>query len=210
MIAIIGVGGTGGYLLDSLIKTAVKEIRIYDLDDFQVHNAYRSPGKLEEHELGKPKVDVYLGRYEGFRHGLKPYKLHVGSDSAAALAGVTFAFVSVDKGSSRSAIFDVLIANKIPFIDVGMGLKRKGDPLTGMLRVTYYPVDRAEVIRAKGYAEMSDPPDNLYRSSIQVAELNALNASLAVVKYKQVRGFYGDSEAMDNYLFDVSDMKVAT
>lgn len=210
VIAIIGVGGTGSYLLDLLVKTAVKEIRIYDLDDFHVHNAYRSPGKLEEHELGKPKTDVYLGRYDGFRHGLKAYKLHVGSDSSAELAGVTFAFVSVDKGSSRSAIFDVLIANKIPFIDVGMGLKRKDDPLTGMLRVTYYPAARADEIRAKGHAEMTDPPDNLYRTSIQVGELNALNACLAVVKYKQVRGFYGDNEAKDNYLFDVSDMKVAT
>ena len=107
-------------------------------------------------------------------------------------------------------MFDVLIAGKIPFIDVGMGLKRKGDPLSGMLRVTYYPVDRAEEVRAKGYAEMSDLADNLYRTNIQIGELNALNACLAVVKYKEVRGFYGNNEPMDNYLFDVSDMKVAS
>ncbi|MBI2512225.1 MAG: ThiF family adenylyltransferase [Opitutae bacterium] len=210
VVAIIGVGGTGAYLLDLLVKTPVKEIRFFDLDDFHVHNAYRSPGRLEEHELGKPKTEVYLRRYEGFRHGLTARQLHVGSDSAAELAGVTFAFVSVDKGSSRSAIFDVLIAGKIPFIDVGMGLKRKGDPLSGMLRVTYYPVDRAEEVRAKGYAEMSDPADNLYRTNIQIGELNALNACLAVVKYKEVRGFYGNNEPMDNYLFDVSDMKIAS
>jgi hypothetical protein len=210
VVAIIGVGGTGGYLLDLLVKTPVKEIRIFDLDDFHVHNAYRSPGKLEEQELGKPKADVYLGRYENFRHGLKAYKLHVGADTVGEFAGVTFAFVSVDKGSSRSGIFDVLIAQKIPFIDVGMGLKRKDDPLTGMLRVTYYPVERAEEIRAKGYAEMSDPADNLYRTNIQIGELNAMNACLAVVKYKEVRGFYGNDEPRDNYLFDVSDMKVAT
>lgn len=208
VIAIIGVGGTGGYLLDLLAKTPVKEIRIFDLDDFHVHNAYRSPGKLEEPELGKSKVDVYYTRYEGFRYGITAHKLHVGSDSAVELSGVTFAFVSVDKGSSRSEIFDVLMANQIPFIDVGMGLKRKGEPLTGMLRVTYYPTERANEVRDKGYAEMSDPADNLYRTNIQIGELNALNACLAVVKYKEVRGFYGNDEPKDNYLFDVSDMKV--
>ena len=210
VIAVIGVGGTGSYLLDLLVKTPVKEIRFFDLDDFQVHNAYRSPGKLDERELGQPKADVYFSRYDGFRHGLKTRRLHVGADSAGELAGVTFAFVSVDKGSSRSEIFDLLIAQKIPFIDVGMGLKRKAAPLTGMLRVTYYPVDRAQEIRARGYAEMSDPPENLYQSNIQVGELNALNASLAVVKYKEVRGFYGNDEPKENYLFDVSDMKVVS
>lgn len=210
VVAIIGVGGTGGHILDLLVKTPVREIRFYDLDDFHVHNAYRSPGRLEESELGRPKADVLYERYEGFRHGLVPHRLHVGADSAAELAGVTFAFVSVDKGSSRSGIFDVLIASKIPFIDVGMGLKRKGDPLTGMLRVTYYPVDRAEEIQAKGYADTSDSDADLYRTNIQIGELNALNACLAVVKYKQTLGFYGNDEPMDNYLFDVADMKIAT
>lgn len=210
VVAIIGVGGTGGYILDLLAKTPVKEIRIFDLDDFHVHNAYRAPGKLDPKELGKPKVEVCLERYSGFRKGLTGYKLHVGPDTLDELNGVTFAFVSVDKGSSRSGIFDALIDQKIPFIDVGMGLKRKGDPLTGMLRITYYPVERAQEIRARNYAEMSDPTENLYRSNIQIGELNAMNACLAVVKYKQVRGFYGEDEAADNYLFDVSDMKVAT
>lgn len=210
VVAVIGAGGTGGYLLDLLVKTPVKEIRVFDLDHFHVHNAYRSPGKLEEHELGKAKVEVYLGRYEGFRHGIKTHRLHVGSDSQAELSGVTFAFVSVDKGSSRSEIFDVLIANKIPFIDVGMGLKRKDGPLTGMLRVTYYPIERAQEVRDKGYAEMADPEDNLYQTNIQIGELNALNACLAVVKFKEIRGFYGNDEPKDNYLFDVSDMKIVT
>lgn len=210
VIAIIGLGGTGSYILDLLSKTDVKEIRLFDLDDFQVHNAYRSPGKLDEAELGKSKVDVYFARYDGFRTGIKPYKLHVGTDTAEVFSGVTFAFVSVDKGSSRSEIFDVLIGQQIPFIDVGMGLKRKGEPLGGMLRVSYYPADNAQEVRSRGYAEMSDPPDNLYRSNIQIAELNALNACLAVVKYKEIRTFYVDAEGKENYLFDVSDMKIVT
>ena len=33
-IAIIGAGGTGGYILDFVAKTPVREIRIFDGDEF--------------------------------------------------------------------------------------------------------------------------------------------------------------------------------
>jgi len=71
VVAVIGLGGTGAYVLDFLIKTPVREIRAFDPDVFHVHNAFRSPGRLDESELGKPKTGVYDGRYNSFRQGLK-------------------------------------------------------------------------------------------------------------------------------------------
>jgi len=49
-IAIIGVGGTGSYVLDLVAKTPVQEIRLFDSDIFLQHNAFRAPGApcLEE------------------------------------------------------------------------------------------------------------------------------------------------------------------
>ena len=46
IVAQIGLGGTGAYLLDFLVKTPVKEVRAFDPDVFHVHNAFRSPGRL--------------------------------------------------------------------------------------------------------------------------------------------------------------------
>lgn len=43
-IAIVGLGGSGSYILDYLAKTPVKEIHLYDGDGFYQHNAFRSPG----------------------------------------------------------------------------------------------------------------------------------------------------------------------
>ena len=43
-IAIIGLGGTGSYLLDFLAKTPVEEIHLFDGDIYLQHNAFRSPG----------------------------------------------------------------------------------------------------------------------------------------------------------------------
>ena len=62
VVAVIGLGGTGAYLLDFLVKTPVREIRAFDRDIFCVHNAFRSPGRLEEAELGLSKAEVYGGR----------------------------------------------------------------------------------------------------------------------------------------------------
>lgn len=105
--------------------TPVREIRAFDPDLFHVHNTFRSPARLDESELGKPKADVYGGRYDNYRHGLKIGRKFIDSSSGGDFEGVTFAFVCVDKGSARAEIFDLLISRSILFIDVGMGLDQK-------------------------------------------------------------------------------------
>src|SRR5260370_5128057 len=59
VIAIIGLGGTGSFLLDFMVKTPVREIRGFDKDKYFVHNAFRSPGKLDQAEIGKTKAEIY-------------------------------------------------------------------------------------------------------------------------------------------------------
>lgn len=206
IVAVIGLGGTGGHLLDGLVKSPVMEIRGFDGDRFHVHTSYRSPGRLDERELGMFKADVYRERYAHFRDGLILKPIYIDETSRGELVGVTFAFVCVDKGSARAAIFALLIELGIPFIDVGMGLKRKNGALGGMLRVTYYPPAEARSMLALGLAELSDAGDDLYRANIQIGELNAINAGLALVRYKQVREFYREDAAYRHLLFAINDL----
>lgn len=207
-VAVIGLGGTGAYLLDLLLRTPVPEVLGFDSDTYHVHTAYRSPGRLYPAELGVGKAKVYQDRYENFRHGLYIQAAHIDESTAHHLDGVTFAFVCVDKGSSRGGIFDVLIARRIPFIDVGMGLNRKHGPLDGMMRATYFSTEDAADMRERGLVELADTEDGLYRSNIQIGELNALNACLALIRYKQIRGFYHDTEAAKHMLFGIGDMHI--
>jgi hypothetical protein len=209
VVAIIGLGGTGAYILDFLVKTAVKEIRAFDFDDFHVHNAFRSPGRVDKEEFSKKKAEIYQQRYDNFRHGLTIKSKFVDASCEDDFNGVTFAFVCVDKGSSRSGIFDLLMSKGIPFIDVGMGLKRKQDSLIGMLRTTYYSSEHAAQVRSKDLAPMSDNPDDIYKTNIQISELNAMNACLAVMKFKQLRGFYQDETPDYHLLFDITDLSIA-
>ena len=207
VIAIIGLGGTGAYVLDFIAKTPVREIRAFDLDPFHVHNAFRSPGRLEPGELGKSKAEVYGCRYEDFRKGLSVTPAFIDASCHDEVDGVTFAFVCVDKGSSRAGIFDLLISKGIPFIDVGMGLNRKRGPINGMLRTTYYSAEHGEEVREKDLAPLSDDPDDIYRANIQISELNALNACLAVIRFKQLRGFYFEEVPYYHLVMEVGDLK---
>ncbi len=208
VVALIGLGGTGAYVLDFLVKTPVREIRAFDLDSFHVHNAFRSPGKLEETELGKAKAEVYHSRYDNFRTGLFVQPKFIDASCADDLKGVTFAFVCIDKGSSRAEIFDLLISKNIPFIDVGMGLHRQRGSLSGQLRTTYYSAEQGQNIRDKDLAPLTDGPDDIYKTNIQIGELNALNASLAVLRFKQLRGFYFEETPWEHLLFDLSDFTI--
>jgi hypothetical protein len=208
VIAVIGLGGTGGYVLDFIVKTPVREIRSFDLDRYHVHNAFRSAGRLDPQEFDRLKTEVYQGRYDNFRHGLKFEPKHLDAKSENELDGVTFAFVCVDKGSSRAAVFDLLICKRIPFIDVGMGLRRKGVALNGMMRTMYVEAGDPRSLRVSGLAETVDHEDDIYRSNIQIGELNALNASLAVIRFKQLRGFYFEETPYFHTLMEIGDLKI--
>ncbi len=205
VVVVIGLGGTGSYLLDLIVKTPVKEIRGFDKDFFYVHNAFRSPGRLQTHELGKHKAAVYQWRYNRFHHNLFVHPKNIDSGSVEDLKGVTFAFVCVDKGEARKEIFDLLFKLNIPFIDVGMGLDRKRGPISGGLRTTFYNVGTADALLPKRLAPMTDDKDDVYRKNIQIAELNALNACIAMIKFKQLRGFYLDEEKYYHLLMSIND-----
>lgn len=206
VVSIIGLGGTGAYILDHIVKSPVREIRGYDHDEYYVHNAYRSPGYLDKSELGLSKADVYQKRYDNFRTGLSLQTKFIDSSCVDDLNGVTFAFVCVDNGFARSEILDLLLEKNIPFIDVGMGLKRKNDTLSGMMRTTYFPVEHAQRVRNKKWVNEIEDPENIYKTNIQISELNALNASLAVIRFKQLRGFYYEEDSCFNTLFNIGSL----
>lgn len=71
-VAIVGLGGTGSYVLDLIAKTPVKEIHIFDGDQFSQHNAFRSPGAPSVEELRKrpSKVAYFKEKYSAMRRGV--------------------------------------------------------------------------------------------------------------------------------------------
>lgn len=190
-IAIIGLGGTGSFVLDFMVKTPVKAIDAYDFDIFAVHNGFRSPGEVPFDDFGKPKIELYRRKYEPFRHRLNLHNKRIGIGDEALFANTTFAFVCIDDGESREEICNMLIGLGIPFIDVGMGIEKEGSGLDGLIRTTLFTKGSSAVAIKEVPFDRRDQ-NNIYRVFVQIAELNALNAAIAVIRYKQLRGFYFD------------------
>jgi hypothetical protein len=106
-----------------------------------------------------------------------------------------FVFLSIDDGTAKRTIVAALEEYGIPFIDVGMGVYESEGSLAGLLRVTTSTPQKREHVREKNRIPFSSSDDeNGYSQNIQIADLNALNAALAVVKWKKLRGFYRDLE----------------
>lgn len=205
-VAIVGLGGTGSYILDLVAKTPVAEIHLFDRDNFQSHNAFRTPGAASLEELNDlPSKVEYLARlYSRMRHGIVPHPVYIGESTISLLRDKTLVFVCVDKGSVKDLIFRSLEAWNIPFIDVGMGIGQVGDALDGTLRVTTStPEMRDHILSSKLVSFADGEEDDLYEQNIQVADLNMLNAALAVIRWKKLRGFYVDMDREHQTLFTI-------
>lgn len=194
-IGIVGLGGTGSYVLDLVAKTCVKEIHLFDGDVFSQHNAFRTPGAASIDELKiKPSKVMYLeSAYSKMRHGLVIHETYIDSSTANQLNGLDFVFLCLDCGASKKAIVATLMQLGIPFIEVGMGLVRSNDSLSGIIRVVTGTNEVHDKILNKINFSEGDVPEDEYSTNIQIAELNALNACLAVIRWKKLFGFYRDS-----------------
>ena len=195
-LAIIGLGGTGSYVLDLVAKTPVREIRIFDGDEFLQHNAFRAPGaaSLDELREVRKKVDYLKDIYSKMHRGIVAHAVSIDAGNARLLDGVTFAFICMDGGEAKQLVIGKLEALDVPFVDVGMGLELVDNSLGGILRVTASTPEKRDHVH-QGRISFSDAgQDDLYASNIQLADLNALNAAMAVIKWKKIRGFYRDIE----------------
>lgn len=194
-IGIVGLGGTGAYILDLVAKTPVSGIHTFDGDVFSQHNAFRAPGapSLEELQAKPKKVERFDTLYSNMRHGIIAHGVFLDKSNIHLLDGLDFVFICIDEGTAKHAVVERLVANATPFVDVGMGVELVNDQLGGIVRVTTSTPSTHE--RSAPHISYSDENvgGNEYASSIQIAELNALNAALAVIQWKKLHGIYVDT-----------------
>lgn len=207
-IAIVGLGGTGSYVLDFVSKTPVKEIHLFDGDVFSSHNAFRAPGAASFDELctRRQKTEYFASKYDNMRDGIVSHAEYLTEDNIDQLLDFDFVFVCIDNGKARKLVIEFLGYNVKPFVDTGMGLIVNEGAILGSVRTTICNSENFE--KAKANIPMGDPEaDAAYKTNVQISELNALNAALAVVKWKQEMGFYDDQENdFSELVFSINDL----
>jgi hypothetical protein len=203
-IAIVGLGGTGSYVLDLVAKTPVRQIHLYDGDTFLQHNAFRSPSAPSGDELRarQPKTTYFKNLYGKMHRGIVDKPVYLGAGNVEELRGMDFVFVCLDKNGPKKLIVEKLEEFNVPFTDVGMGIQMDGDSLGGILRVTTSTAQQRDHFRGRVSFENA-PGDDDYNRNIQIADLNALNAVLAVIKWKKLFGFYRDLKSEHHTQFSI-------
>ena len=197
-IAIIGLGGTGAYVLDLVAKTPVMEIHLLDTDDVKWHNFMRAPGaptaeEIESRHKGRLlKVDYYHSKYASLREGIHPHAVRVDSQSTfgAFLSGhpIDYAFVCIDQltdGDSprQDVVYRALSEAAVPFIDSGVSITLDGRSVRGAVTTSAYGAGSVAWTDAIPNARVEGNVPG-YRN-VQLPEVNALAASLAVMEWRR-------------------------
>jgi hypothetical protein len=209
-VAIVGLGGTGAYVLDYVAKTPIGEIHLFDGDRFLQHNAFRAPGAATLEQLAATpfKVDYMASTYAAMRRGIVPHPYVVDEGTVAELTPMSFVFICVDDGPAKKVIIDHLEEAGIGFIDVGIGLYEVDGRIAGAARTTLSAGPEPSRRAARERISLAATGEDLYGRNIQVAELNAHNAATAVIKWKKLMGFYNDlgEEFHSVYTIDTNEL----
>ena len=197
-IAIIGLGGTGAYILDLVAKTPVKEIHLLDLDEVEWHTFMRAPGAPTAEEIESVrkgslrKVDYYHSKYASLREGIHPHAVRVDSPSMFAdflsAHPIDYAFVCIDQltdGDSprQDVVYAALSEAEVPFIDSGVSITLEDSTVRGAVTTSFYAAGCEAWKEAIPNARVQGNVPG-YRN-VQLPEVNALAASLAVMEWRR-------------------------
>lgn len=179
-VAIIGMGWTWSYILDLVSRVPVSSITLFDDDTYEEHNFFRSPGIIS-YEWSRNKSLVFAETYSYRHQRITAREVKINESNLWELDAFNFIFICIDSMHWRKIITDYLNSKWITYIDTGINVLRSRKGLMGVTKVSSH-------INLQESTEQDD--NNLYHENIQIAELNSLAASLAVIEWKNIIWFY--------------------
>lgn len=150
-VLIIGLGGVGGYTLESLVRAGIGKVIIVDNDNIDITNLNRQIISLHDN-IGNKKVDEWEKRIKNINSDIKviKYDMFVTKDNIDELFNDKIDYVvdACDTIETKKAIIRMCINKNIKFI-TSMGTGNKLDPTKLMIcdvrKTSYDPI--AKIIR---------------------------------------------------------------
>ena len=202
-IAIIGLGGTGSFVLDLMAKTPLSDIHLLDSDCVDFHTLMRSPGvptaeELEQVRSGSLlKVEYYRSKYPAFREGIHAHPVRVETPEMfaefVAEHPIDFVFICIDQltegqSARQDAVYRAVSAAGIPFIDSGVSITIDDCAVRGAVTTTAYEAGANTWVDAIPNARLHG--DALGYRNVQLPEVNAAAALFAVMEWRRRTGQY--------------------
>ena len=223
-IAIIGLGGTGAFLLDLIAKTPVSQIHLIDDDIVEWHTFKRAPAAPTEDEIEMVrvgsllKVEYYCSKYSAFRDGVHGHPVRVDSEGMfaefAAEHLIDFAFICIDQlteGDSprQDVVYQAVSASGVPFIDSGVSITLEDSSVRGAVTTSFYEGGSDAWRNAIPNARLhGDAPGY---GNVQLPEVNSVAASFAVMEWRRRTGQYVSEvpSFYQKYLLEKGDVRYA-
>jgi hypothetical protein len=117
---------------------------------------------------------------------------------------MSFVFICMDQSTTKRHLVKALEQFNIGFIDVGMGLYTADNAIAGHVRVTTSTPNHRAHVWEQRLIPFEDNHADDYGTNIQVAELNALTATHAVIAWKKQLGFYTNLEPQHHSVYTIS------
>ena len=135
-IGIIGLGGTGSFILDHVSKTWVDAIELFDGDVFDNHNAYRALGApdIEDLRTRLNKAEHFARVYSHLHTWITAHPVFITAENLELLGNCTFVFMAAADADEKPVILAWLRERGISAIEVGMGIRDEGDVYPGSWR----------------------------------------------------------------------------
>ncbi len=128
-VLVVGIGGVGGYVCESLARSGIGKIIIVDYDTVDITNLNRQIIALHS-TLGRKKVDVMKERLTQINPELEviSYDLYFNEENKEILnQKIDYVVDACDSIDSKKLLIHLCLEKKIPIIS-SMGTARKLDP----------------------------------------------------------------------------------
>ena len=142
--------------------------------------------------------------YQNMHRHVIAHAYFLDDENVAELRNLDFVFLCIDSGIAKKLIVEALMQSNIPFIDTGISVSNNAGTLNAMVRADFWNGDTASpVLRYMDFS--NDARDDLYNSNIQIAELNAMAAIFAIIRWKKHAGYYVDLTQNMHEVYTISD-----
>lgn len=150
-VLVLGVGGVGGYVVESLVRCGISKIILVDFDKVEITNINRQIIALKS-TIGKYKVDVFEERIKDISPNCEVVKIKekITLDNIGLIFDeeVDYIIDACDTINVKKEIIKVCLNKRQKFIS-SMGTAQKLDPsklvITDLMKTSYDPI--AKILR---------------------------------------------------------------
>lgn len=191
-ILIVGVGGVGGYALETLARIGIENFTIVDHDKIEESNLNRQIISLNSN-IGKYKVDEFKKRLLDINPKIKvkPIKLFINNNNIKNIFDEKYNYIidACDTITTKVLLIKYAKYNNIPIISC-MGTGNRFDPtmleITDIFKTNYDPLSK--IMRKLLKEENILKQDVIYSKEIPVKVGDRINGSTSLVP--SVAGIY--------------------